>query len=95
MQKINEELNYLRSKLKDMLNADNTEAITDLSKHIDALENEAKAQETKVSELKDKLVDYVKNTSFKGAPEETIEDEHKSLDDILQENLAKIVNNRK
>lgn len=93
MNKINEELNYLRSKLKEMVTADNTEVITDLSSHIDSLENEAKEQDKRLSEVKDKLVDYVKTTGFKEAPKDII-DTPKSIDELLSENLNKIINAR-
>lgn len=95
MNKINEELNYLRSKLKDMLTADNTEAITDLSSHIDTLEHETNEQDKKLSEVKDKLVNYVKFTGFKEAPKDVIEDTPKSIDDLIGENINKILNARK
>ena len=95
MAKILDELNNLRSKVKDMVTADNTEAIAELTSHIDTLENEFKEQDKKMSEYKDKIVDIVKSTSFKEKPKDDIIEEHKSLDDIMADNLDKIIKARK
>ena len=83
--------NDIKSSLKNMLTADNTDAITSLDKQIDELIEQHKAQENEIAEVKDKLIDVVKNTSFKTASKDAeIGAQDKSLDEILTEELNKI-----
>lgn len=96
MSKLLEELNAIRSKLKEMTTADNVDAMADLSKHIDKVEEEHTSTEKRLSECQEKLVDVVKSTSFREPPKITdTEDDTKSFDDILMEELAKVKNDKK
>ena len=89
----------LKTTLKDkVLTADNTEAVTAIDKGLDSLLEENKKNLTALQETKDKLVEVVKGTSFsspsgtQGKDEGT---ENLSLDEVIQNELNKILENEK
>ena len=92
--KFNEAYDNYKKQLEGMLTADNTDTITNLVKGLDEIKELYEAQEKEVGALKDKLVDIVKNTTFKTEPK-SIEDEEKSLDDIMGDKLNEILAKRK
>lgn len=89
----------LKAGLKGILSADNTEAVAALDKQIDELSGLHEEDGKKIGELKETLVSYVKNTSFKlpknENPDDDIDDAPKSVDDIMKETLEEIIKNRK
>lgn len=89
----------LKAGLKGILSADNTEAVAALDKQIDELSGLHEEDGKKIGELKETLVSYVKNTSFKlpknENPDDDIDDAPKSVDDIMKETIEEIIKNRK
>ena len=88
----------LKETLNSLLTADNTEQITKAVSVIDELEKIHDDDEKEKVALKDRIVDIVRNTSFKdekgGTPEKLVE-EPKDLDESIKENVANIIKNRK
>lgn len=91
-------LEQTKVQLKGLLNKDSSQeqinAITELDKNLDSL-NEAYDQKAQENEsLKDNLIEQVKNTGFKvsGSQKDDsgIDPNPKSMDEILTEELDKI-----
>ena len=95
MKKFEELYNNLKSQLEEMLTADNTDTITNLVKGLDEIKEQHNAQEEEMKGLKDKMVDIVRNTTFSKEPPKLDSEEPKSIDDVLQEQLNKIIEKRK
>lgn len=91
----NEEMKKAKDGLKALLNADNTEAVTGLVAVLDSLSAEHKKTVDKVGELQETVVNYVKNTAFNSPSGEDQPDETKSLDDLLADELEKIIQKQK
>ena len=91
-------LGETKSQLKAMLTKDSSQeqidAITSLDKKLDGLNEAYSKKDEENNSLKDKLIDMVKNTSFKvdGASndETDIGGNQKSMDEIMAEELDKI-----
>lgn len=91
------EIQEMKESLKTMLNADNVEQITALDKQLDKIDEAVDGKDKEITGLKDKIVDYVKNTSFKSSEspsEQDIGGNNKSIDDILIEEANKIYTSR-
>ena len=96
-------LGETKSQLKGMLTKDSSPeqiaAISELDKKLDSL-NEACTQKSQEAEsLKDNLIEAVKGTGFK-VPNSEQDDSgvgpnQKPMDDILKEELDKVIANRK
>ena len=89
----------LKSFLKEKLDDNNLELITKIDKELDSLSEEHNKTETSLAETKDKLIEVVKNTSFKGDSDvkptpEADTDEPKDIDSILQEAIDEQIQNR-
>ena len=95
MTKFEEKYNEFKEFLKGSLTGDNVDFITTLTTHLDELNTEHKSVEQENSSLKDKIVEYVKNTTFKEPPKEETHNEDKSIDEILTESIDDIIANRK
>lgn len=80
--------------LKKNLTAENADMITQMSTKLDELNKEHEKTVEENSSLKNKIVDYVKNTTFKEQPKEDF-DEPKSVDDVLADSVNKIISERK
>lgn len=96
MSKLNELLQAIRNDIANLVRDDNTEAIANISKRMDEVDVEVKAQETDLVECKNKIVEMVKATIVsKEPPKDTNQvDSPKSLDEILIEEANKIVNEK-
>ena len=92
--KFNEAYDSYKKQLEGLLNADNTDTITNLVKGLDEIKELYEAQEKEVGALKDKLVDVVKNTTFKTEPK-PIDEPDKSMDEIMADQLNEIIAKRK
>ena len=89
-------LTETKSQLKGLLTENSSQeqinAITSLDKQLDALNEVYDQKEKENNSLKDNLIDMVKNTSFKvdnSSNSEFIDQNPKSMDDILVEELSK------
>ena len=92
--------NRIIDLLKDkILTADNKDIIAEISKELDSLSDEHDKTETELTSVKDKLVDVVKNTSFKKEEIDNQDkgetDEPMSIDDASEEALNEILANRR
>lgn len=90
-------LTETKSQLKALLNDKSSQeqitAITSLDKCLDNLNEVYNQKEEEVNSLKDNLIDMVKNTSFKvdnSSSDDIIDQNPKSMDEILNEELKKI-----
>ena len=92
-------LSGLKGYLKDNLKDDNVEMITRIDKELDSLSDEHSKTEKDLSSTKDKLIDVVKNTSFKDDnAKDTPEDDTDApmdIDTALSESIKEIEDNRK
>lgn len=96
MSKLNELLQAIRNDIANLVRDDNTEAIANISKRMDEVDVEVKAQETDLVECKNKIVEMVKATIVSKEPPKDANqvDAPKSLDEILIEEANKIVNEK-
>lgn len=97
MTKYDEICNNLKQQLESLLNADNTEQITKAVASLDELSKEHEATAVENSNLKNKIVDIVKGTTFKEQSKETnpLEPERAlSLDEALKQAEKQILENR-
>lgn len=91
MKKFEDLYKELNDGLSELLTADNTDTITKLKTSLDNIKDSHESQETEIKGLKDKMVDIVRNTSFKQEPPQIDIDEPKSLDEIMSDELNKIL----
>ena len=93
-----EAINNLKESLKSLMTAENTEQITKAVSQVDELEK-LHADDTKeITSLKDRIVEVVKNTSFKDVPKDNpnkLVDEPMDMEKSIKENVAKIIKERK
>ena len=90
-----ETYNEVKDKLSEMVTAENTDTITNLVKGLDEIKDLYEGQEKEVKGLKDKMVDIVRNTTFAKPSQESLEQQEKSLDDIMSDKLGEILAKRK
>ena len=93
MGKLTDSTNLVKTLLKDLVTADNTEAIAKVNKALEEVENNANTMETENISLKDKIVEMVKGTisTEKPSEENEVDDTPKDIDTILLEEADKIV----
>ncbi|MBR2557471.1 MAG: hypothetical protein IKE95_03730 [Methanobrevibacter sp.] len=97
MNKFDEKMNNIKEQLKSLLTADNTEQITKAVASLDELSTEHNATVNENSNLKNKIVEIVKGTTFKEQSKETnsLEPEREvSLDEALKQAEQKILQER-
>ena len=91
-------LSGIKELLKDKLNGDNLELFTAVDKELDRLSTEHEKVEEDLSQTKDKLIEVVKNTSFKddsiakdteGDTDDSPVDIDKALESAIDEVIAK------
>ena len=87
----------IKSYLGKSLTAENTEEITDLSKELDIMNESMEKEEKDHTATKNKLVDYVKSTSFKVDEKSTdpIDDSPKTMAEAEKIAMEKLLENRK
>lgn len=94
-------LSETKIQLKEMLTKESSQdeinRITEIDKKLDSL-NEAFTEKTQENEsLKDTLIESVKNTGFKVSPfqnNDDIDQNQKSMDEIMDEELQKVIAKR-
>ena len=92
-----------KSQLKGMLTKDSTQeqiaVITELDKKLDSLNEAHTHQSQELETLKDKLIESVKATGFKvpnsQQDDSGVDRNQKSMDEILKEEMDKVIANRK
>ena len=96
-------LTETKDQLKGMITKDSSQeeikAITELDKKLDSLNQAYQDKEKENNSLKDDLIASVKNTGFKvnGSQQDDsgATETEKSMDDVLQDELDKIIANQK
>lgn len=78
--------------LKALMTPENADAIAGIVAQLDEAEKEHKNLQEQNQGLKDKYVDIVSNLTFPEKPNNDIEPQQKTLDEIMAENLQKVVN---
>lgn len=90
---LTETKSQLKALLNDKSSQEQINAITSLDKCLDSLNEVYNQKEQEVNSLKDNLIDMVKNTSFKvdnSSNDDIVDQNPKSMDEILDEELKKI-----
>lgn len=103
MTKYEELMSKTKAQLKDLITKESSQEeinkITSIDKTLDELQAENERLIAENSSLKDSLIESVKNTGFKVSGKESddigVQEETKSLDDVMAEELAKIQANRR
>ena len=89
----------LKALLKEKLNDENLELFTEVDKGLDKLSEEHTKTEEDLVQTKDKLIEVVKNTSFKDDTEPSNKpadtDEPMDIDEALESSIEEILNKRK
>ena len=93
-------VNNLKDTLKSLLTDENTDIITKAVSQVDELTKIHEEDSNQITHLKDRIVDIVKNTSFKDVSQESTQNqklvnEPKDIETALKENVANIIKNRK
>ncbi len=81
--------------LKALMTPENADAIAGIVAQLDEAEKEHKNLQEQNQGLKDKYVDIVSSMTFPERPTESIEPQQKTMDEIVSENLQKVIQNRK
>lgn len=84
-----------KNGLKGLMTPENADAIAGIVAQLDLAEQEHKNLEEQNQGLKDKYVNIVSSMTFPEKPQESIEPQQKTIDEIMSENLQKVVNNRR
>ena len=85
-----------KTGLKALMTPENADAIAGIVAQLDDAEKENKNLQEQLTGLKDKYVSIVSNMTFPEKPKtDGIEPQTKSLDEIVNENLEKVIANRK
>jgi len=79
----------LKNLITDSTPTEEVEAIGKISGEVDNLESQEKELIQSHEDLRKKYIEVIKNTSFKGAPQEETDPQPKSLEECFQEQIAK------
>lgn len=79
----------LKGLIKDSTPTEDVEKIGKISGEIDNLEKEEQDFLSKHEELRNKYINVIKDSSFKGSPKEEDNPQPKSLEECFQEQLEK------
>lgn len=90
-----EGINKAKEGLKALMTPENADAIAGIVAQLDEAEKEHKNLQEQNQGLKDKYVNIVSSMTFPERPNETIEPQQKTMDEIVNENLQKVIQNRK
>lgn len=79
----------LKGLIKDSTPTEEVEAIGKISGAIDELEKDNNSLIQSQEELRKKYIEAIKQTAFKGAPQEDNDPKPKTLEECFQEEIAK------
>ena len=79
----------LKGLIDDSTSTEKVEQIGKISGEIDSLEAEEKDFVSAHEDLRKKFIEVIKNTSFKGEPKNEDTPQPKSLEECIQEQIAK------
>lgn len=81
--------------LKGLMTPENADIIAGIVAQLDEADKEHKNLQEQNQGLKDKYVDIVSSMTFPEKPSENIEPQQKTMDEIINDNLKKVIQNRK
>lgn len=84
-----------KAELKALMTPENADKLAGIVAHLDEAEKEHNTLQEQHQGLKDKYVDIVSKMTFPEKPKDDVGGEQKSLDDIVNDNLNKVIANRK
>ena len=84
-----------KNGLKGLMTPENAEAIAGIVAQLEEAEKENKNLQEQLTGLKDKYVNIVSNMTFPEKPKDNIEPQTKTLDEIVNDNLEKVIAKRK
>ena len=90
-----EGINKAKEGLKGLMTPENADVIAGIVAQLDEAEKEHKNLQEQNQGLKDKYVNIVSSMTFPERPTESIEPQQKTMDEIVNENLQKVIQNRK
>ena len=90
-----EGINKAKEGLKALMTPENADAIAGIVAQLEEAEKEHKNLQEQNQGLKDKYVDIVSSMTFPEKPKDNIEPQQKTMDEIVNENLQKVIQNRK
>ena len=101
--KFNDFMAETKSLLKDLITKESSkediERISNIDKSLDSLAQEYLSKETELKEMKELVVDQVKNTGFKvngnQVDDSGVSETPKDIDSVLKESIDKIIQARK
>lgn len=101
--KFNDFMAETKSLLKDLITKESSkediERISNIDKSLDSLAQEYLSKETELKEMKELVVDQVKNTGFKvngnQVDDSGVSETPKDFDSVLKESIDKIIQARK
>ena len=89
------QISNIKEKLKGMMTEENAFIIAEIGTNLDEIESEHKSISEKYSDLSESYINVVKNTTLADhSDHKDIEQTPKSLDDIMEESLKKVVNKK-
>lgn len=88
-------IDSIKEILKNNLTADNTDEITKAVSELDHILEEHNQAKKEISDLKDRIVEQVKYTSFKDTPQNDEAEHIPSVDEAIENNLKKFENSKK
>lgn len=99
MAKFKDTIDELKQLLKDNLTAENTQLLTQIDKKVDGIVSAHNETEEKLSQTQDKLLEVVKETSFKSESEpnlpEATQSQTPTLDQAFDDAFSQIESKRK
>ena len=90
-----EGINKAKEGLKALMTPENADAIAGIVAQLDEAEKEHKNLQEQNQGLKDKYVNIVSSMTFPERPQESVESQQKTMDEIVNDNLQKVIQNRK
>lgn len=90
-----EGINKAKEGLKGLMTPENADVIAGIVAQLDEAEKEHKNLQEQNQGLKDKYVNIVSSMTFPERPTDNIEPQQKTMDEIVNENLQKVIQNRK
>lgn len=88
-------INKAKEGLKALMSPENADAIAGIVACLDEAEKEHKNLQEQNQGLKDKYVNIVSSMTFPEKPQESVESQQKTMDEIVADNLQKVIQNRK
>lgn len=100
MKTITEQINDIKSSLKDMIGQDTPtqtiEALASIDKQLDSIVETTKAMEAEKTSLKDQIVSMAKGISFKPiGDEDQLSPEPMDMDSAIEQTLADLIKEKK